>query len=77
IPVSHRVRLNGAMAGRPQAVERAGGHPAHRRLGPGVVVVAVCRRAATHAAAVTTEAAAVAGALPSHDVNIPTPSISR
>jgi len=74
IPVSHRVRLIGAVAGRPQAVERAGGHPAHRRLVL-AVVVAVCRRAATHvAAAVTTEAA---GAQPSQDVNISTHYISR
>ena len=76
-PASHRVRLIGAVADRPLVVERAGGHLAHRR--PVLaVVVAVCLRAATHAAAVTTVVAAVAEDVqPSHDVNIPTPYTSR
>ena len=77
IPVSHLVRSIETVADRPQAVERAGGHPVHRHLDP-EVVAAVYLLAATHAvAAVMTEVAAVAGALPSHDVNIPTPYISR
>ena len=74
-PASHRVRLIGAEADRPLVVERAGGHLAHRR--PVLaVVVAVCRRAATHAAAVTTVVVAE-DAQPSHDVNILTAYMSR
>jgi hypothetical protein len=67
-PASHHVRLIETVADRPRVVERTGEHLVHRRLGL-EVVAAVCRRAATHAAVVTTEAA---GAQPSHDVNIPT-----
>ena len=68
------MRLIGAVADRPLVVERAGGHLAHRR--PVLaVVVAVCRRAATHAAAVTTVVAE--DVQPSHDVNIPMPYTSR
>ena len=75
-PASHRARLIETVAGRPQMVERAGGHLVHRH--PGQEVVAeVCRRAATHAVAAVTAAVTAAGAQPSHDVNIPTPYISR
>ena len=74
IPASHRVRLIATVAGRLQVVERAGGHPVHRHRDPAGVAAAVSPRAATHAvAAVTTEVAAVAGALPSQDANSGSP----